>query len=134
MVVLVLLFRGRRRFGAAAPILLHRGGQLIHVADKGRNFPDVLIAQHLLPRWHRRPAHTVLNDVVILVLRHVRRFFHELRRRRILAQPHRTLRILAVTVAFRAAHHVHVHAVAQIGFGWLDGILHLGSVALGGSI
>src|SRR6202167_529851 len=49
-------------------------------------------AQRLIPGRHTRPADTVLNDVKILVLRHVRRILEERRNVRVKRTPELAVR------------------------------------------
>src|SRR5580704_12547392 len=68
---LQLEFFGRRR------------RQFFDVAEEGDELPDLGVVQRFVPGGHAGPADAMLNDVVVLVLGHVRGVFEKDRHGRI---------------------------------------------------
>jgi hypothetical protein len=53
----------------------------VHVAENCHQLPNLLVTQDGFPSGHGCPANAVLQDVKILVLRHIGHVIDELRRR-----------------------------------------------------
>jgi len=58
--------------------LLGAGRKFVHVTEKSHQLPGLLLAYDIFPSRHRRPADTVLQNIEIMIFRHIGHVIHEL--------------------------------------------------------
>src|SRR5229473_7850656 len=78
-----LVRSSRSAAGRSVELLLDRGRQILEVTEKSDYLPNLAVGHDISPGGHRSPAHAVLSDVKVLVLRQARARLHELGRPRI---------------------------------------------------
>jgi hypothetical protein len=65
------------------PFLIYWRRKLTDLREKCCQFPNLIVTEILPPAGHPRKSYSMLNDVEVLVLRHVGRTFHEPRHGRL---------------------------------------------------
>ena len=126
----------RSRIAARGPMefLLDRGRKIIQVIEKSDNLPDLTIGHDVAPGWHGRSAHSVLDEVEILVLAQARMRLHELGRSWIEGRAVITRRIVRSAVAVGTLVAIQAGAIEQVGLSRRDRIRLPRRMAYGGSI
>src|SRR5580698_2260273 len=112
------------------PLLGQLWRKLIHVTQECGHLPYLLFVQRTLPSRHSAETYSVLNDVEILVLRHVGCVLHELRRTRIECVPKRSMALMGITMTAGAVGLVNLHSGQQVGICCRDRVSGFSSVSI----
>lgn len=110
------------------------GWQFIYVAEKCGYLPNFRLLERGLPTGHPTQADSVLNDVEILIFRHIGRILHKLGCSWIEGIAEGLMGMRDITVAARAACLIDLHPGEKILLRWLDGIRHGGCAPINRSI
>ena len=100
--------------------MLGAGRKIVHVTEKSHQLPGLLFAYDIFPGGHRRPADAVLQNVKIMIFRHVGHVIHELGCRWIEGVGERGFGIRGVTVTKRTVVAIEESSgdeVRLVGFG-----------------
>src|SRR5438874_5673242 len=103
--VLLVLLTLMALWGSAIslfPIILHTRGKLFDSGEKSCEFPDILIAQGFVPRWHTGVAHAGPNCKIDVPLGFVERITQQSRRWRVHRMTNETQLVMKGAMAHRA--------------------------------
>ncbi len=114
--------------------LLDRGRKIFQVIEKSDNLPDLTIGHDIAPGWHGRLAHSVFDEVEILVLAQAGMRLHELGRWWIEGGAVITRRIVRPAVAVGAFVAIQAGTIEHVGLSRRDRIRLRWRMAYGGSI